>query len=113
MGGAGVYDFGGVALGGVLGAVDPGGLTWPVDGVSAGGVAEGGVAVVASLLGDVVVDGPVVAEASGVASGVERVSEPVAAVAAVLAVEPVEAVEAMVWPDHQSFRARCAGEAFR
>ncbi|MDB5497110.1 MAG: hypothetical protein JWP28_1141 [Phenylobacterium sp.] len=96
---------GGVALGGVLGVVDDGGLTWPLDGASVDGVADGGVVLEleVSLLGDVVAPGG--AEASGAGAA--------GAVAAVLAVEPVEAVEAMVWPDHQSFRARCAGEAFR
>jgi hypothetical protein len=52
----------------------------------------------------------VVAAAPGVASGLERTSEAAGALAAVLASAPVEATS---WPDHQSFDARCLGDAFR
>ena len=102
------------------GVVELGGFTWPVEGVSTGGVAgsdgealapvpvvllvdaEGGAAA------DVLLEVSVEDEAPGVASGAERTSEPALVVAEALALVPVEAV----WPDHQSFDIRCFGEAF-
>ncbi|HEX4708875.1 hypothetical protein [Phenylobacterium sp.] len=93
--------FGGVALGGVLG-----GLTWPLDGDD--GVADGLELVSPLGEGGVAEESLGVVEALGAASGVEAAG----ALAAVFAVEPVDAPDAMVWPDHQSFCARCVGEAF-
>ncbi|MFI4949965.1 MAG: hypothetical protein ACHP7A_02890 [Caulobacterales bacterium] len=113
--------FGGVVVLGVEpGVVELGGFTWPVEGVSTGGVAgsDGEAPVLDPVVllvddegdevADVLLDAPVEDEALGVASGAERVSEPALVVAEALVLAPVEAV----WPDHQSFDIRCLGDAF-
>jgi hypothetical protein len=105
----------------VFGVVELGGLTWPVEGLSTGGVAgsDGEALVLDPVVlleddegedvADVLLEVSVEDEALGVASGVERTSEPALLVAEALALAPVEAT----CPDHQSLLARCLGDAFR